>query len=62
MVTVNGIHNAMKSDAWWLNRNSIEATIIRAAEARGYIRTLSQTQVEWTEHGIERARKELALA
>lgn len=58
-LTVKLISDAMKGDKFWLDSTSREAQIIRRATALGYVLRLSHTQVQWTEAGLEKARREI---
>jgi hypothetical protein len=59
-LTINTIDAAMKGNAFWLKGDSEAGRIVREATARGFVRRLSHTQVQWTEAGLEKARAELA--
>lgn len=50
----------MTDNAFWLDRASDAARIVEEATARGFIRRISWTQVEWSEEGLAKARVELA--
>lgn len=59
-LTITTIDAAMKGNDFWLKGASEARRIVREATARGFIRRLSHTQVEWSEAGLAKARTELA--
>lgn len=59
MLIIESITEAMKGNDFWLNPASEKAWIVNEAVQRGYIRRPSTTQVEWTEEGLAKARREL---
>jgi hypothetical protein len=58
-LTVKLIGEAMTGNKFWLDSTSQEAWIVSRATALGYVLRLSHTQVQWTEAGLEKARREL---
>lgn len=58
-LTVTLINEAMKGNAFWLDSTSREAWIIARATTLGYVKRLSHTQVQWTDEGLAKARREL---
>lgn len=56
VLTINMIQRAL-SDKAFLDEELLK--IRWEASQQGFIRIISQTQAEWTEEGIERAKKEL---
>lgn len=58
-LTINTIDAAMKGNDFWLKGDSEAGRIVREATARGFIRRISHTQVEWSEAGLAKARAEL---
>lgn len=58
-LTVAVIGEAMKGNAFWLDSMSREAWIVNRATTLGYVKRLSHTQVQWTDEGLAKARREL---
>jgi len=57
--TVSSIHEATKGSDWWLRPESAAARTVAYAVTSGYLRRHSHTQVEWTEAGLAKARRNL---
>lgn len=55
-LTIENISQAIKD---YCPSNGEAKNIVWAAANKGYIRTISATQAEWTEEGLEKAEKEL---
>lgn len=59
-LTIEAIDQAMKGNTWWTRPKSEEAKIVLEAVTLGYVKRLSHTQVQWTEEGLAKAKRELS--